>query len=96
MNLRNFKKDIEYFVGEFIDDCTTFLKVKKDANTEKVSSLIEEAVDLYNELKDKSNVKVEGKKSAYFRQLRTTMMERIDALYVKLSDIVAGKSEDAE
>ena len=25
MNLRVFKKDIEYFVGEFIDDCALFV-----------------------------------------------------------------------
>lgn len=93
MNLRNFKKDIEYFVGEFIDDCTIFLSVKKGAEAEKVSVLIEEAVDLYNDLKDKSNAKIEGPKGQYFQQLRSEMTDSIDALYSKLSDIIAGKTE---
>lgn len=25
MNLRDFKKDVEYFVGEFVDDCSLFI-----------------------------------------------------------------------
>lgn len=96
MNLRDFKKDIEYFVGEFIDDCTTFLSVKKGAEAEKVSVLIEESIDLYNDLKDKANAKVEGPKGQYFQQLRCEMTDSIDALYSKLSDIIAGKAQSAE
>lgn len=96
MNLRDFKKDIEYFVGEFIDDCTTFLTVKNGAEAEKVSTLIEEAVDLYNELKDKANAKVEGPKGQYFQGLRTELSDSIDALYTKLSDIIAGKVQSDE
>ena len=96
MNLRDFKKDIEYFVGEFIDDCTTFLSLKKGTETEKVSALIEEAVDLYNELKDKANAKVEGPKGQYFQGLRIELSDSVDALYSKLSDIIAGKVQSAE
>ena len=53
MNLRVIKKDIEYFVGEFIDDCTLFAALNPDKNNEDLAKIIDEAVDLYNNLKDK-------------------------------------------
>jgi len=93
MNLRDFKKDVDYIVGEFVDDCTLFLSVNTGKAAEKVEAVIDEAVELYNSLKDKANVKIEGKKSKYFDSLRKEMLEETDALYEKLSDIVAHKAD---
>ncbi len=93
MNLRDFKKDVEYFVGDFIDDCALFLLRNPEKATDEVSAVIEEAVDLYNEMKDKGNAKVEVKKSTYYAGLRKEMFEKIDALYEKLSDIIAAQKD---
>lgn len=90
MNLRDFKKDVEYFVGEFVDDCSLFVSMNPGKATDELAGVIEEAVNLYNDLKDKANVKVEGKKAAYFNGLRKEMLEKMDALYEKLSGIVSG------
>jgi len=89
MNLRNFKKDVEYFIGEFIDDCTLFVSTDPVRNEEKVIPLLEEAIDLFNEMKDSANVKVEGKKSTYFAGLRRECAEKVDGLYEKLSAIIS-------
>ena len=86
MNLRDFKKDVEYFVGEFVDDCALFLCLNPSQDTEKIQDIVEEAVDLYNDLKDKANL--EGKR-VYFADLRKEMVEKVDALYERLSAIVA-------
>ena len=50
-------------------------------------------MDLYNEMKDKGNAKVEGKKGVYYAGLRKEMFEKIDALYEKLSDIIASQKD---
>ena len=42
MNLRDIKKDIEYFIGEFIDDCSLFIALNPNKDTEKVSGIIDE------------------------------------------------------
>ncbi|MBQ3882017.1 MAG: hypothetical protein IJL91_04975 [Bacteroidales bacterium] len=89
MNLRDFKKDVDYFVGDFIDDCTLFLQIHPDKAPDEVADIMEKAVDLYNDLKDKANVKVEGKKSVYFNSLRMEMVDQIGELYEKLSEIVS-------
>ena len=92
MNLRDFKKDVEYFVGEFVDDCSLFIALNPHKDQDKVADVISEAVDLYNDLKDKANAKVEPKqRKVWFAGLRKEMYEKTDALYEKLSAIVAAK-----
>ena len=88
MNLRVFKKDIEYFVGEFIDDCALFVALNPHKDADEISEIIDEAVDLYNNLKDKSN-HPEGNKRAYYRNLTKEMFEKLDALCEKLSSVIA-------
>lgn len=92
MTLRDFKKDVEYFVGEFVDDYSLFITLNPHKSTEKMAEVVSEAVDLYNDLKDKANAKVEPKmRKAWFSGLRKEMFEKTDALYEKLSAIVAEK-----
>lgn len=88
MNLRDIKKDIEYVLSAFVDDCYTFATINPEASDDALSALLDEAIDLYNEFKDKANCKVEGSKKTYFRALRLEILEKTDALYTKLSDIV--------
>ncbi len=95
MNLRDIKKDIEYVIGAFIDDCSLFSAVNPKADDEALGKLLDEAVNLYNDLKDKVNIKVEGKKSAHYAEIRKELLEKTDALYASLSEVVK-KSEKPE
>ena len=52
MNLRDIKKDIEYVIGAFVDDCALFLSVHPGKNADEVANLIDGAVDLFNELRE--------------------------------------------
>ncbi len=87
MNLRDIKKDIEYVLGAFIEDCSVVAAVRPQTD-ETVAALMEEAVNLYNELKDKVYAKAEGSQKAHFAALRKEILEKTDALYTKLSDTV--------
>ena len=89
MNLRDIKKDIEYFIGEFIDDCSLFIALNPNKDTEKVSGIIDEAVDLYNYLKDKINHPAENAKKADFDNIRREMLEKLDELSEKLSSVIS-------
>ena len=88
MNLRVFKKDIEFFVGEFIDDCALFIALNPHKDVDEIAEIVDEAVDLYNELKCKAN-HAEGNKRVYYNALTKEMFEKIDALCEKLSAVVA-------
>ncbi len=87
MNLRGIKKDIEYVLGAFIEDCSVVAAVNEKACL-NAQDLTEEAVDLYNELRDKVNAKFEGSSRAYYTALRKEILSRTDALYKKLSAAV--------
>ena len=87
MNLRNIKKDIDYVLSAFIEDCSLVAAVNSKVTKDQASALMEEAVDLYNELRDKVG-KVEGPARQYYNALRKEVLERTDALYEKLSAAV--------
>lgn len=87
MNLRNIKKDIDYVLSAFIEDCTLVAAMNSKVTEDKASELMEEAVDLYNELRDKVN-RVEGPARQYYNALRKEVLERTDALYERLSAAV--------
>ena len=86
MNLRDIKKDIEYVIGAFVDDCTLFLNVNPGKNADEIANLIDKAVDLYNDLREKV-VKSSGaeKPKVCFDAIRKELLEKTDALYDELS-----------
>ena len=88
MNLRVFKKDIEYFVGEFIDDCALFVALNPHKDSDEIAQIIDEAVDLYNDLKCRAN-HPEGAKRAFYNGLTKEMFEKLDELCEKLSAVVS-------
>ena len=88
MNLRVFKKDIEYFVAEFIDDCALFVALNPHKDADEIVAIIDEAVDLYNDLKGRAN-HPEGNKKAFYTDLTKEMFEKLDELCEKLSAAVS-------
>ena len=90
MNLRDIKKDIQYVIGAFIDDCTLFLNMNPDSkNADEITGLIDKAVDMYNDLRDKV-VKSAGAENPKlcFDSIRKELLEKTDALYDELSAAV--------
>lgn len=91
MNLRDIKKDIEYVIGAFIDDCSLFSAINQKADDEALGGLLDEAVNLFNDLRDKVNAKVEGKKgqkAAHYAGIRKELLEKTDSMYQKLSELI--------
>ncbi len=87
MNLRDIKKDIEYVVGAFVDDCALFLTVHPGKNADAITDLVDEAVDLYNDLRDKVGAAKGGGKAVY-NAIRKELLEKTDGLYDRLSEAV--------
>ena len=90
MNLRVFKKDIEFFIGEFIEDCELFVILNPHKNAEKIDEIVDEAVNLYNDLKQKA-AHPEGNKKAYYNGLTKAMFEKLDELSEQLSAVVVAE-----
>ena len=88
MNLRDIKKDIDYVLSAFLEDCAVVATINSKAPEKEVEKLYEEAIDLYNELRDKVNAKFEGPAKAFYSDLRKDILTRTNDLYIKLSDTV--------
>ena len=86
MNLREIKKDIEYVLGAFIEDCSVFAAVNPNAADKSVEALIDEAVALYNELKDKVNA----------FEAMSAEAEKGGAAPVACANVAAGRTGDLE
>ena len=56
MNLRTIKKDIEYLVGNVIDDCNLYMSLFPNKESQEAAGkIMDEAIELYNNLIDKVN-----------------------------------------
>ena len=88
MNLRVFKKDIEFFVAEFIDDCALFVALNPHKDADEIVAIIDEAVELYNDLKHRA-CHPEGNKKAFYKALTKEMFEKLDELCEKLRAVVS-------
>ena len=88
MTLRDIKKDIQYVIGAFVDDCTLFLNLNPGKNADAIADLIDKAVDLYNNLRDKVVAAPKEGTRAYFRGVSQELLEKTDGLYDELSAAV--------
>lgn len=88
MNLRDIKKDIQYVIGAFIDDCTLFLNINPGKNADEIANLIDKSVDLYNDLRDKVVAAPKEGTKQHFQAVRKELLEKTDALYDELSACV--------
>ncbi|MBO4692238.1 MAG: hypothetical protein J5604_05620 [Bacteroidales bacterium] len=85
-NLRTIKKDVEFLIGEVVDDCFIYLELNAEADMEKVGEIIGDALDLQDDLFDKINHRPEEiKADKYYRGVSKELVEGIDALYERLS-----------
>ena len=93
-SLRRIKKDIEYLVNEVIYDCYIALYFNQEKKDE-IFGVVEDAVALRNELFEMANHPSEKHNKSLVKKhyafVRNELMERIDGLFEKLSDVVNGK-----
>lgn len=90
-SLRDIKKDINYLCGEVIYDCYMAMYFNSEKKDE-ILKIIEEDVNLRNEMIEMANHPAEKHNPSlvrkHYRFVRSELMERIDGLFEKLSNIV--------
>lgn len=88
MNLRVIKKDIEFLVSDFIEDCLLFAMFHEEVAAEKVESLMNEANDLAEDLFTRVNHPAkDAKKKAYYREIVADLYKGLDSLCERLSSL---------
>lgn len=86
MNLRDIKKDIEFLIGDFVEDCLMFAMLHPEKDITKVEGLINEASDLADSLFEKVNhPAADVKPRAYYNRIGVELLTGLDTLCEKLS-----------
>lgn len=99
MNLRVIKKDINFLIGDFIDDCLLFATLHPEKETKNIEILVQEALDFSDNMFDRVNhpyakPEKEGAKpkklsapeiKPFYKAISADLLKGLDELYSKLS-----------
>lgn len=89
-SLRGVKKEIDYLVSAVISDCYTCL-VLGGKSRESVLEIIEDAINERNSFIERANNPADKKNrrlvKKHFALLRDEIMEKVDELFVRLSEV---------
>lgn len=90
---RDLKKDIDYLVFEVISDCFTYSGVHPDKNSDKISEIISDAVNLRNDLIARVN-HPDGRDNpkilrSFYKTVEKDLEEGIHKLFERLSALSA-------
>jgi hypothetical protein len=94
-SVRELKKDIDFLVFEVISDCFVYSNLHPDNKSEELTTLINDAVELRNDLIARVN-NPDGKDNpkivkAYYNSVSKDLMSGVDKLFERLSAISAKK-----
>ena len=88
MNLRVIKKDIEFLVSDFIEDCALFATLHpEDEKIDEIEKLINEACDLADSLFERVNHPDKSAVKAHYKAVSVDLLKGLDDLCERLSAI---------
>ena len=68
-SVKNLKKDINYILGDIIEECYSWELMNPKADTKKSQAIIEEALNSYDALLEKVNAKKITAKKEHFKNV---------------------------
>jgi len=84
---RLLKKNINYLFGDLIDECYLWMLVNPEKDSASANSIVDEAVEHYDEVMQKVNKrKIEDSKK-YFSQLSAEVEEKANSLVEKINSL---------
>jgi hypothetical protein len=90
-SVRELKKDIDYLVFEVVSDCLIYANLHNDDNSQKISEIIEDAIDLRNDLIARVN-QPDGKDNPkivrlHYKNIRKDLFTGVDKMFDSLSSL---------
>ena len=72
-SVKNLKKDINYILGDIIEECYMWELTNPKADTKKSQAVIEEAISNFDSLLEKVNAKKVENKSAHYKSVQSDL-----------------------
>lgn len=93
-SIRDLKKDVDYIIFELISDCLAFGEIHNIDESGELSSIVNDAVQLRNELFSRINNREKGADpksvKASFNQIKTDLFTGTNNLFERLSTLAVG------
>lgn len=86
-SIRILKKDINYVLGDIIEECYTWELLNPKADTKKSEAIIDEAIATFDQLIDKINVKSVENKKDHFKKIEAELEQKANALIDKVNKL---------
>lgn len=84
-SVKNLKKDINYILGDIIEECYVWQLVNPEADTSKSETIIDEAIVTFDELIEKVHTKNVENKKAHFKSINVELESRAKELLNKVN-----------
>ncbi|MBS9773565.1 MAG: hypothetical protein KGV59_00185 [Tenacibaculum sp.] len=84
-SVKNLKKDINYILGDIIEECYVWGILKPKEDTSKPEAIIDEAISVFDELIAKIHTKNVENKKAHFKSIGVELETKAKALIDKIN-----------
>ena len=84
-SIKNLKKDINYVLGDIIEECYAWELMNPTADKKKSEAIIDEAIVTFDALIDKINAKNVESKKAHFKGIQVELMASANTLLDKVN-----------
>ena len=86
-SIKNLKKDINYILGDVIEECYTWEIFNPKADKKASEAIINEAIEAFDALIEMINVKDVENKKAHFKNIETSLEETANKLIERVNQL---------
>jgi 3-dehydroquinate dehydratase len=86
-SIKNLKKDINYVLGDIIEECYTWELLNPKADTKGTDAIIDEAILAFDSLIDKVHIKNIENKKEHFRNIALELEGIANSLLEKVNKL---------
>ncbi len=86
-SIKNLKKDINYVLGDVIDECYTWELLNPEKGTKSTDALIDESINTFDTLIKKVHQKDVENKKAHFKAIAKELEDSATSILKKINDL---------
>ena len=86
-SIKNLKKDINYVLGDIIEECYVWELSNPKADTKKSEAIIDEAIEIFDELIAKVHAKDIDNRKAHFKSISSDLELKASELLKKVNKL---------
>lgn len=86
-SIKNLKKDINYVLGDIIEECYTWELLNPDADKKKSDKIVDEAIAAFDMLIDKINMKSVEDKKGHFKSIEKELEKTANKLIDRVNKL---------